>query len=217
MNVWLSSDLHLGHRNIMKFEEGRAEAFKGVEDMDKQIIGRFNAEIGYGDKLILLGDLCMGTFEDSLARLGKLRSDIEVVLLPGNHDRWSLAYGHRGTHDEQVKKTLDYWKMYSDVLGSRGNVILDQIGGWYGQELGLSGDAAGWKFSHYPPEGESVSGREDRYNWLRPTADSAEVFVHGHVHSSWSENDNMFNVGVDVRGYQPVRLEEIETWAKTLK
>lgn len=221
MNVWLSSDLHLGHRNIAEYVPARKAAFKDVEDMDKGIIGRFNAEIGYGDKLILLGDLCMGSFEDSLARLGKLRSDIEVVLIPGNHDRWSLAYGHRGTVDEQADKNLKFYRMYEEALGSRGTVVVDRAGGWSGWEFELEGDAAGLTLCHYPISGESEEGREDRYDWLRPDAGwSRGGVLCGHVHDSWTtaviEGIPHVNVGVDVWDYRPVPLETCVELIKSL-
>lgn len=210
--VWLSSDLHLGHRNIASYVEARRRAFKDVEDMDKGIIGRFNAEIGYGDKLILLGDLCMGSFEDSLARLGKLREDIEVWLIPGNHDRWSLAYGHRGSEEEQAAKSSRFYQMYEEALGSRGHVVLDRAGGWRGWELGLEGEAADVIFCHYPVSGESEEGREDRYDWLRPDpAQAGAGVIGGHVHDSWItdiiEGVPHVNVGVDVWDYRPVPLQ----------
>ena len=42
------------------------------------------------------------------------------------------------------------------------------------------------------------------------------MHLFGHVHNQWMGSRNAVNVGVDVWGYVPVTLKEIERRAKTL-
>jgi calcineurin-like phosphoesterase family protein len=59
---------------------------------------------------------------------------------------------------------------------------------------------------HMPYVGDSR--HEARYLEWRPT-DEGHWLLHGHVHDAWAERDRMINVGVDVREYAPVSLDEV--------
>lgn len=44
----------------------------------------------------------------------------------------------------------------------------------------------------------------------RPVNDpTATACLHGHVHEKWARQGNRINVGVDVRGFRPVSLEDL--------
>lgn len=57
---------------------------------------------------------------------------------------------------------------------------------------------------HMPYEGDD----REKYHQYRPK-DEGLVLLHGHVHNLWKRRGRMVNVGVDVRGYAPVSLDEI--------
>lgn len=44
---------------------------------------------------------------------------------------------------------------------------------------------------------------------LRADGGMADYHLHGHVHEKYARRGNAINVGVDVRGFQPVTLEEL--------
>lgn len=216
---WFSADLHLGHQRVIELCN---RPFESVEEMNAAIVDNFNDVAGTPeDRLILLGDICMGKLVDSLEWLGKLKAG-EVVLVPGNHDRWSLSYEHRG---DAGAKREEFRRVYEKALGGRGITMAD----WTPSEwLGLFSLTGGWddvngpladvKFSHYPYVSGSTDedhGHEARYAWAQPK-DEGHPLVCGHVHGDWAERGRMFNVGVDVREFKPVPEEEIEAWVSSL-
>jgi calcineurin-like phosphoesterase family protein len=53
-NIFMISDMHFGHKNIMLYE---VRPFKSVEDMDNSIIQNWNKVVGKNDKVFVLGDV----------------------------------------------------------------------------------------------------------------------------------------------------------------
>lgn len=52
--VYLISDMHFGHPNIIKYEN---RPFSSVEEMDAAIMNNWNATVGKDDKVFILGDV----------------------------------------------------------------------------------------------------------------------------------------------------------------
>jgi calcineurin-like phosphoesterase family protein len=57
MTRWFTSDLHLGHRNIVRYT-GRP--YPSVEVMDDDLIARLNRHVAPDDELWVIGDVAMG-------------------------------------------------------------------------------------------------------------------------------------------------------------
>ena len=55
-NVWVTSDFHFNHRNILKFEARRAELFDSVESMNEGLVKIWNDKVGDDDLVLFLGD-----------------------------------------------------------------------------------------------------------------------------------------------------------------
>lgn len=211
MKTWFTADLHFGHERIIEL---CGRPFSSVEEMNEQLLENLNSCISSSDRLIILGDICMGKLEDSLQLLKRIEA-AELVLIPGNHDRWSAAYEHRG--DVAFKREV-FRRRYEEV---RPGIIAipdrRAFSAWIGANDFLFGTdhplSRAW-FSHYPPTGDSHTD-EDRYAHLRPFDDGLPV-VHGHVHTEWRVRDRQFNVGVDVNEFKPVVEDELVTWVKGL-
>ena len=69
--------------------------------------------------------------------------------------------------------------------------------------------------SHYPwkatPE-ELEKAKKEGYKLKhqdKRLEDNGGWLVHGHVHGHWKYNEKMINVGVDVRNFRPVHIEEL--------
>lgn len=90
-NLYFLSDLHLGHKNIVRgvsnWEEKRGcRDYDTVEEMDKAIIDGINNVVQPEDILIIPGDLCIGY---SRTRYIKYLDQINcknIYLVKGNHD-----------------------------------------------------------------------------------------------------------------------------------
>lgn len=80
--VWVTSDTHFGHANIIKYCD---RPFTFVNDMDEHIINSWNNCVGDEDLVIHLGDVAFKgkTFSDQI--LPRLKG--RKLLIKGNHDK----------------------------------------------------------------------------------------------------------------------------------
>ena len=81
--IFTTSDLHLGHQNILKYEP-LSRPFATVEEMDDAIVERWNSKVGPHDTVYVLGDLCMGMRDKVKERVSRLNG--HIILVRGNHD-----------------------------------------------------------------------------------------------------------------------------------
>ena len=230
MKTYFTSDTHICHVNMTKAGKDLCgRPFADVDEMNHALLVNINETVG-NERLVMLGDNLMGKWAEGLEWASQLTCD-EVLWLPGNHDRWSR------TNDKQWKPSSSDSKAARDAknLANRQKYAAELEGAREGFRVLLEDEdwefRRSWnfcqlsdewegnpldraQFSHYPHEGESWGGREDRYKELRPVA--ATPVVCGHVHTSWAERGNQFNAGVDVRNYAPVSEDEIAKWMETL-
>lgn len=102
-NIFITSDPHFGHANILKFEREdgtRLRPFASVEEMDNTIVERHNAIVKPSDKVYILGDIAMKrTF---IAVAGRLNGHKRLV---------------RGNHD--IFRTKDYLPFFEEIYAYR--------------------------------------------------------------------------------------------------
>lgn len=84
-SVWVTSDNHFGHINILKYEN-RLEKLgvNNVDEHDNELIRRWNLVVGKNDLVIILGDFSFKSAKDTNKLLQQLNGD--KVLIRGNHD-----------------------------------------------------------------------------------------------------------------------------------
>jgi calcineurin-like phosphoesterase family protein len=100
-NTFLISDTHFSHANILTFkkEDGLPlRPFSSVEEMDEEMIKRWNEVVKPNDKVYHLGDVAIP--KKGLDCLARLNGD--KVLIRGNHD---------------TQKLKDYTKYFRDIRG----------------------------------------------------------------------------------------------------
>jgi len=81
MKIFIISDTHFHHKNIIEYSN---RPFKSIEEMDKEMIKRWNNKVGKEDIVIHLGDFALGSEKE----IKELRNDLNgtIFLLKGNHD-----------------------------------------------------------------------------------------------------------------------------------
>lgn len=198
-----TSDLHLGHRNIIEYCPNRqklpgvAEVPLGapltynVDAMNEALIDRWNDAVAPEDEVFINGDLVMGKISETLPLVGLLNGKKKLGI--GNHDR------PFGTFGSDVPKKQREWARWSKAYEDVG---LELVDGWFDMEIG------GYtvRVCHFPYEGDSQD--KDRYVEERPP-NNGLVLICGHVHDAWRVKDRMINVGVDVWDYRPVPESEL--------
>jgi len=103
MSVLFTSDLHFGHENVMRFDN---RPFETVEEMDEELIKRWNAKVGKGDLVYVLGDMIWRSLANEAVNLLR-RLNGQIILIKGNHDRF--------IKNANAKKELAGVKDYDDI------------------------------------------------------------------------------------------------------
>lgn len=87
--IYLISDLHLGHKNILTFEhEGKPlRPFSTMEEMHEVLVENWNKVVTPQDKVYVLGDVAMNAW--GLSQMDKMTGRKRLVM--GNHDLMGWA------------------------------------------------------------------------------------------------------------------------------
>ena len=92
MTIWFTSDSHFCHKNIIKYCD---RPFLDVEEMNSELIRRWNSEVAEDDVVYHLGDIYLGPADRARSLLSALNG--RIILIRGNHDRhskdWYLQRG----------------------------------------------------------------------------------------------------------------------------
>lgn len=179
-NIFVSSDPHFGHANILKFvthvldcpkkggfdrdEEStcgcpRMRPFSTAEEMDEFIVQEHNKVVKPSDKWYCVGDVAMN--KKDIATVGRMNGQKRLVR--GNHDIFSDKY---------------YTPFFESIYGSR--VFEDMI------------------LTHIPIHPESL---KDRWTNVHGHVHSNVPALHFGV--------KYLNVSMEVIGYRPLAIEEV--------
>jgi len=111
-DIWLISDTHFQHENILKFTDSntgelvRGNRFSSVEEMNETMVENWNNTVKPGDIVYHLGDVFMGPREDFLKMWKGLNGSKRLIL--GNHDDAKFFVKH-----ELVTKVV-MWRMFTE-------------------------------------------------------------------------------------------------------
>lgn len=84
--VWFTSDLHLGHANVIEYCK---RPFANVDEMNEALVANWNSRVRPEDTVFCLGDFGLGKPEAVIAL--RKRMNGAIILLRGNHDRFGKA------------------------------------------------------------------------------------------------------------------------------
>lgn len=102
------SDLHLGHKNVIAFDQ---RPFCDLKDMEQAIITNWNKVVTKNDDVYVLGDFFWNN-EDATRVLPLLKGNIHLIL--GNHDRMN----------GQMKKYFASVSSYDEIKDNGRHVVL---------------------------------------------------------------------------------------------
>jgi calcineurin-like phosphoesterase family protein len=110
-DIWLISDTHFHHENILKFIDSngnliRGAKFSSVKEMDEFMLEKWNSVVKPGDLVYHLGDVMMGPKEMFKSFFSKLHGKKRLVV--GNHDDIKFLSG--GGFFEKVLM----WRMFPE-------------------------------------------------------------------------------------------------------
>lgn len=83
MKTWITSDLHFGHTNIMKFCP-LTRPYDTVEDMNRSMIFQWNLSVAPEDETFIIGDFAFCNAQEAVKILKSLNGT--KILITGNHD-----------------------------------------------------------------------------------------------------------------------------------
>ena len=91
MNIFFTSDHHFSHTNIIKY---CARPYATVQEMDADMIDKWNSVVGDRDEVYHLGDFTLGNWGTAHSYLKKLKG--RICFIQGNHDgAWWSALENR--------------------------------------------------------------------------------------------------------------------------
>lgn len=126
MNVYVTSDLHLGHEKVAKLR-----GFDSVQAHDELVINRWNCHVrGNSPIVYVLGDVMMGDRDRGRKLLKGLRGELLVL---GNHDR--AAPNNKNGH-RHIEAMGDVWASVTTSAS-------------------ISYNGQKFLMSHYPYDGDS--------------------------------------------------------------
>lgn len=136
-NIYFTSDYHVGHANVIKFDK---RPFIGVEEMNQELITRWNSVVDQNDIVFYLGDLFFRCrFEMAKEFVDQLNGKIHFIM--GNHDRF-----------RDIKKLDRFERIYGDdtALGGATIQVKDQDANRGYQDIVLCHYAIlSWNKGHY--------------------------------------------------------------------
>lgn len=191
--TWVWSDPHFGHRNINDFANR-------PPDYESLMLERVAVNVGDGDTLLCLGDLCYSNNAAFRALVAPYITGDRRLLIPGNHDHARPSF-----YKKCGFKLARPFALPVSPLGESDlyvpHVSKDVRGG-------IIEPQSKWivSFSHYPWDAEE-EGMPMPENHLR---------IHGHIHTAGYTRGayvpflkNHVNVSVEQTNYQPVRLDHL--------
>jgi calcineurin-like phosphoesterase family protein len=88
-SVFLTADPHFGHSGVCRFtrdDGSKLRPYETAEEMDEDMVQRWNDTVRPGDKVYVLGDVVIN--RKALSIMRRLNGD--KVLIKGNHDIFKL-------------------------------------------------------------------------------------------------------------------------------
>lgn len=179
-DIWVTSDTHFRHANILKFTDSTTGAlvrpqFADVDAMDEHMIEQWNSVVKKGDIVYHLGDVVIGDKEWFKKNWPRLNGSKRLIV--GNHD--DIKFLASGGFFAKVSM----WRMFP--------------------EFGLM-------LSHVPLHEKSLYRYPSKDGGDCELTEPVPLLnVHGHIHQNPSPAGPYRCVCVEQTNYTPVNIEEL--------
>jgi len=176
--LWFTADTHFGHTNIIRYCQ---RPFASVQEMDAQMVERWNTVVSPDDTVYHLGDFTLKGWDGFAAYVQRLNGRLRI--LPGSHDHPWLARFAPGAVSSLTGEP-------AEVLPPLVSLELPELRiGRYAQVLVLCHYALRvWDRAHYGA-------------W----------HLYGHSHGTLPAWGLSLDVGVDSHDFRPINLDEVAT------
>lgn len=133
-DIWVISDTHFGHANILTFRDKddkhfRGDLFANVQEMNEAMVDNWNSVVKDGDYVYHLGDVFFGPKSEFESLWSRLKGSKRLIV--GNHD--NIIYFAKGG----FFKKIEMWRMWSDMGLLFTHVPIDPSGLWRGVPEGM--------------------------------------------------------------------------------
>ena len=188
-NLFVTSDAHLGHANIIKYCN---RPFRNLEHMESEIIRRWNSRVKPGDVVLHIGDFsfkntpggkpgegsCENKAQDYLKKLNG-----NITTLRGNHDK------NNGVKSHIKSVVIEFGKMEFYLTHrpehANENYAINLVGHVHEKWL--------WKYFERRTLSELFTNRE------------GEAVLPYYI----NRNVILLNVGLDCHNFYPIKMTEV--------
>ena len=190
MGIFFTSDNHFGHGNIIKYCE---RPFSSVEEMDAEMIRRWNRVVKANDIVYHLGDFTLLGTKKAAEYFLRLNGKIRILGTTWHHDKkWMPRSNIKGANLCVPKLgCTDFVSASGDHVVVLPALFVLEIAG-----LGDNRNSQVVVLCHYPL---AVWDRKHYGAWR----------LHGHSHGSYENDGLSLDVGVDCNQFQPVSLDDV--------
>lgn len=218
-DMFIVSDMHLGHDKILEKEPKRYLGKKTPKKAFKNLCKRWNDVVGRNDVVLCLGDVIGYKGAKYLPKLHGIK-----FLIIGNHDIKPYNKAILLESDFRILKGMrlcidDAQSIEEETLACFKNLSA------YEQEClsVLVADVMNMRimFCHYPLFGRY--GHDERFfrlfellEWLFKRCE-CDINIHGHSHSHNAADSRCVNASIDVTCYAPIKLRTLLYSASTTK
>lgn len=121
--TFFTADTHFNHANIIKY---CARPFASAQEMNRELVARWNAVVGPRDTVYHLGDFAMGKESDASAFLRKLNGG-KKILIRGNHDRNARLMLGAGFNEVHEKLEWNGWMLQHHPIATNRKLLCGHV------------------------------------------------------------------------------------------
>lgn len=110
MSTYFISDLHLGHKNVLAFDN---REFPSIEAHDEAIVARWNNAVGIDDDVWILGDISWYNATKTVEIFQQLNGTKYLCV---------------GNHDKRLLKNKDVQGLFAEITGYKELQLTNELG-----------------------------------------------------------------------------------------